>query len=166
MKVCITGSMTLGSRLYSQCLRDIMRLQASRARTDKSLEFLVDSSQAGLLAHKLLSAASLRVRSMNSELAIPQAHVVLVYVTDPEADAHFEQRAYDLQADEAEVYVRVLPKNPPPRLLRPPSDDPYADFKKAFHLVEKRIRPIPTRGPQLWREIEIRPNGGQPWFYV
>lgn len=166
MKVTIIGTLELGSQLYSQCLRDIMRLASAHEVTGQATEFVVDDSQAGLLASKLLRASQHEFRQMPTGQAIACADLVVCYLENPEKDGHYEERAYEAQSDEAEVVVRAQPDQHERPKLKRPAAEPYADFKRAFALIEKRIRPIPTRGPQLWREIELRPNGGKPWFYI
>lgn len=166
MKALLLGSLVTGSQLYSQCLRDILRVKARADRTKEALQFIVDDSSAGQLAKKLIEGAQGSVVQYRREIAIPQATLILVYMEDPETDAHFEEQVYAAQTDDCEIFVRAQPKKVERHDITQPPDDPYADFKRAFSLVERRIRPIPTRGPQIWREIEIRPNGGAPWFRV
>lgn len=167
MKVAITGTLSLGSTLYSQCLRDIMRLTLAHRANAVKPKFLVDQTSGGLLAAKLLTAVQQEYLSMESGLALAQADLIICYIENPDTDGHYEQRAYETQREDAEVYVRAAPSPTAPKskLRRPPAD-PYADFKKAFSLIQRRIRPIPTRGPQVYREIELRPNGGKPWFNI
>lgn len=158
----ITGSLNLGSQLYSQCLKDCMKLGNAK------YEFAVDNSPAGLLVRKPLTSINAKFKIVDR---IPQeAAVALVYVEDAEQDAHYEQSVYDT-LDEGgdfttEVYVRAMPRPSAQEGVRPPDAEPYGDYQRALSLIHKRIRPIPTRGPQVWRTIEIRPNGGRPWFDI
>ena len=165
MNVFITGTLVLGSKLYSQCLRDLLRLSLACKRKCLALTVTVDDSQAGLLARKLVSAIAVTPVVRDRFLAVPQADTILVYEEEPDKDYAFEELVYDSHKEGADVYVR---KPPEPETARPvaPAEEPYNDFRRAFELIERRIRPIPTRGPQVWREVEIRPNGGRPWFYL
>jgi hypothetical protein len=165
MKVLFIGSMTLGSALYSRCLRDIQSMSLAAQRQRYPITFIVSDTPAGQLAAKLLGACALKFSEYSSELAIPQASTVLVYEEDEEADSHYEETVFELQNEEAEVIIRKMPSpgSINPTTVEPP-DDPYAEFRKAFTLIDKRIHPLPTRGPQVWRVVEIRPNGGRPWF--
>lgn len=166
--IFICGTLERNSKLYSQCLRDILTVSTSCIKQKQQFTFEVDDSPAGILAGALIRSAQLSVEVRTSDLAIPRATLILVYIEDPERDAHYEEKVYDLQAEGCEVYVRSTPRPAIglPKVTEPEGDGALAEYRRAAALVQRRIRPIPTRGPQVWREIEIRPNGGKPWFYV
>lgn len=167
MNVFITGNLNLGSQLYSQCLRDIQRVLKLAGPRAKSVEFSVDDSAGGTLASKLLSGMNLRSQSVTLEFGVQAATLILVYTEDPE-DTDAEARVNELMSEfesDAQIEVRTMPKDAPKQVINP-EGDPYSHFQRVQSLIRKRIRPIPTRGPQIWREVEIRPNGGRPWFDI
>lgn len=165
MKVFITGNMQLGSQIYSQCLRDLLRLGKLLKSRRESLEILVDDSPAGLLARKLVSGTGHSTSEVTSAFGASESNVILLYMEDPELDFHYEDRISERVQEGTDIYRRQPPTTcEPPRLGEPV--EPYAQFTRAQQLMEKRIRPVPTKGPQIYREVEIRPNGGRPWFYI